>query len=232
MQMLGHNESDYAPPPRSETAFGIRRAVRADIAAIVKLHAVSLPQFDLADPGPAFLRRFYSFVLRDPEGFLFVSEQSHAVAGFVAGLAHPVQLYQRVASGRFHIFACASACLISHPVQLPKFLADLRRARGFKGQSSDGCETACELITVAVQPRMRMQGHGKALVLALAEAAKCHKMAQVCVHVGSDDGGMAMFYRSLGFKPLRTFKTFDARWLDEYVLTFEDNGMAGRSSRP
>ena len=63
-----------------------------------------------------------------------------------------------------------------------------------------------------------MQGHGKALILALAEAAKCNKMDQLQVHIGSNDNGMASFYRKLGFTPLRTFKTLDTMWMDEYIL--------------
>jgi ribosomal protein S18 acetylase RimI-like enzyme len=77
---------------------------------------------------------------------------------------------------------------------------------------------------MAVQPRLRRQGHGKALILALAEAAKCNKMNQLRVHIGSNDDGMASFYRKLGFTPLRTFKASDARLTDEYVLAIQGNG--------
>jgi hypothetical protein len=62
------------------------------------------------------------------------------------------------------------------------------------------------------------------LVLALAEAAKCNKMNQLRVHIGSNDDGMASFYRKLGFIPLRTFKASDAGWTDEYVLPIQGNG--------
>jgi hypothetical protein len=62
------------------------------------------------------------------------------------------------------------------------------------------------------------------LILALAEAAKCNKMNQLRVQIGSNDGGMASFYRKLGFTPFRTFKAFDARWTDEYVLAIQGNG--------
>ncbi len=77
---------------------------------------------------------------------------------------------------------------------------------------------------MAVQPRLRRQGHGKALIRALAEAARCNKMNQLRVDIGSNDDGMASFYRKLGFTPLRTFKASDGRWTDEYVLAIQGNG--------
>ena len=90
MQMLGHKGSDFAPPPeKSEATPCVRRATRADVPEIVQLQTICLPHFYLADPGPAFLRSFYSFVLHDPRGLLFVSEHDHKLAGFVAGFFDP-----------------------------------------------------------------------------------------------------------------------------------------------
>ena len=94
----------------------------------------------------------------------------------------PSHLYDKIASQKLRIFATASACLVRHPIQLPKFLGDLHRARRLKYEPAGCSETACELVTIAVQPRLRRQGHGKALILALAEAAKCNRMAQLRVH--------------------------------------------------
>ena len=62
------------------------------------------------------------------------------------------------------------------------------------------------------------------MVLALAEAAKCDKADQLRVHIGSNDNGMASFYRKLGFTPFRTFKPLDTVWTDEYVLAIQGNG--------
>ena len=225
MQMQDHQERLCAPQIQMNrpTPY-IRGATAADVPAIVQLQTMCLSHFHLVDPGPAYLRNFYSFLLDDPAGLLFVSEQDHQLAGFVAGFSDPSHLHQRVASRRFRIFAAASACLVKHPIQLSKFLDDLHRARRLKSEPGSSSETACELLTIAVNPRLRRQGHGKALVLALAEAAKCNKMDQLRVHIGSEDDGMASFYRRLGFRPSRTFLASDARRLDEYVLAIEGNG--------
>ena len=119
MQMLGHKGSHFAPPPeKSESTPCVRRATRADVPEIVQLQTTCLPHFYLADPGPAFLRSFYSFVLHDPRGLLFVSEHDHKLAGFVAGFSDPAHLYERIASQRLRIFATASACLVRHPIAI------------------------------------------------------------------------------------------------------------------
>jgi ribosomal protein S18 acetylase RimI-like enzyme len=223
--MLGHKGSDSASPSQTtESTPYIRRATRADVSAIVQLHTICLPHFDLVDPGPAFLRSFYSFVLHDPRGLLLVSEHDHKLAGFVAGFSDPAHLYDAIAFQKLRIFAAASACLVRHPIQLPKLLGDLHRARRLKYESAGCSETACELVTIAVQPRLRRQGHGKALILALAEAANRNRMTQVCVHIRPNDDGMGAFYRRLGFTPLRTFKMFDTTWTDEYILAIQGNG--------
>ena len=192
--------------------------------AIVQLQTDCLPHFHLADPGPAFLRSFYGFLLYDPQGLLLVSEHDHRLAGFVAGFSNPAHLYERIASQKLHILATASACLVINPSQLPKLFGDLRRARRLAYEPGSCSETACELVTIVVQPRLRMQGHGKALLRALAEAAKGNRIDQLRVHISSHDNGMALFYRRLGFQPARSFGTSDTRWLDEYVLAIQGNG--------
>jgi ribosomal protein S18 acetylase RimI-like enzyme len=225
MQTPGHNGSDITPPPRQGKATPcVRWATWGDISAIVQLHVISLPQFPLRDPCPAFLRNFYSFLLHDRQGFLLVSQYDRQLAGFVAGFSDPVHLYERFGSNRLRNFASVSACLVRHPIQLPKFVIDLRRALRFKYELGDCSEPACELLTVAIQPRLRRQGHGKALIQALAAAAHRNKIVQVRVCLGSSDGGMAAFYRRLGFTPLRRIQAFDTMWSHEYVLAFKGNG--------
>ncbi len=197
--------------------------MRADVRAIVALQAVCLPHFYLVDPGRAFLRSFYSHLLRDRRGLLFVAEHDRQLAGFVAGFFDPASLYREIAPRRFRAIVAASPYLVGHPIELRRFLVDLRRASRFD-YLADGCsETACELITVAVQPRLRRQGYGTALIRALVEAATGSRTAQLRVHISSSDAGMAAFYRHLGFEPLRTFTVFGSRSLDEYVLALQKN---------
>ena len=71
VQTLTHNPSHPLPwPQASEPVPAVRRAMRADVRAIVALQAVCLPHFYLVDPGRAFLRSFYSHLLRDRRGLL------------------------------------------------------------------------------------------------------------------------------------------------------------------
>jgi ribosomal protein S18 acetylase RimI-like enzyme len=225
MQTLGHKEAGSAPlPDKSKSTPCIRRATRADVPEIVQLQTICLPHFHLVGPGLAFLKSFYSYLVRDPRGLLFVSEHDCRVAGFVAGFCDPSHLHQTIVSQKARVLAATAACMMRHPTQLPKFLADLRTSHQFKYEAACCNGSACELFTIAVQPRLRRQGHGRAMMQAFVEAAKRDKMNQLRVHFASDDNGAALFYRRLGFQPHRIFWAPDKRWLDEYILAISENG--------
>jgi ribosomal protein S18 acetylase RimI-like enzyme len=197
----------------------VRRARRADLPAIVELHLISLPGFFLTSPGPAFLRCFYSLMLRDHRGLLFVSEQEGALAGFVAGFADPAYLYPKLPAGRFRLLAAAAGCLLRHPMQFPGLVRDVHRLGRLARRPDRDSGPVCEFITIAVQPQFRRQGHGKTLARALAEAARSHPMMQVRVKVESGDKGMCLFYRKLGFEPCCAERASGSQCMDEYVLT-------------
>lgn len=205
--------------PKSGIMPFVRCAKRTDLSPIVELHRISLPHFFWTDPAPAFLRSFYSFVLRDHEGWLFVSEHRGSLAGFVAGFANPARLFQKVAGAKLRLLFAAAACLTRHPVQLPGLLRDIRRATGLRNQFAPCGKSVCELITIAVVPQFRGQGHGKALVRALVKEATTNLMMEVHTSIDSNDKGMGYFYQMLGFERLRTCRVSDGRSIDEYVLT-------------
>jgi ribosomal protein S18 acetylase RimI-like enzyme len=184
------------------------------------MHCISLPHFFLTDPGPAFLRCFYSFLLRDHRGLLFVSEQENSLGGFLAGFTDPARLYPKLPIGGFRLLAAAAVSLARHPLQFPGLLGDICRVRQLRHQPDADRGAVCELITIAVQPQFRRQGHGKALARALVEAAESQPSMQVRVKVDSVDKGMGFFYRKLGFELFRTFEASDSRLVDEYALTF------------
>jgi ribosomal protein S18 acetylase RimI-like enzyme len=209
----------YGPrcPQKPSPARSVRRAKPADLPAIVQLHLISLPHFFLTRPGPAFLRCFYSFVLRDRRGLLFVSEQEESLVGFAAGFTDPSRLYPKPPVGRFRFLAAATACLIRYPVEFPGLFNDFRQASRLKQQSDADSRPVCELITIAVQPQFRHQGHGKSLACTLIEAAR-GTGSHVRVRIESSDAGMMFFYRRLGFEPFRAFRASDSRCMDEYVL--------------
>ena len=210
-------DSAQVMPPGS-TGPSVRCATRADLPAIVELHAIALPRFFWEDPAPAFLRSFYSFALYDLEGWLFVSQHQGHLAGFVAGFSDPSHLFQRIATHKLRFFTSVVSCLVGHPIQLPGLLRDTHKAICLRGEAASCGDAACELVTLAVEPQFRRQGHGRALVQALVEAARTHQMRQLRVCADIHDRGMGYFYRRLGFELFRAFKTPEGKWMDEYVL--------------
>jgi ribosomal protein S18 acetylase RimI-like enzyme len=199
----------------------VRRGDRSDLPAIVQLHTISqLPCLGIL-PGPAFLRDFYSFVLRDAHGLLLVSQQNGDLAGFLVGSSDRRFPDDVVATRRLPFLATAARCILRHPLQLSRFLHDVHATCRFKRPRDQSESQAWEMIAIAVQPQLRGHGHGKSLVLAFVEAARSNDRTHVRVCIDSNDIGMSCFYRRLGFEPSRTFKAEDAQWNDEYVLRIQ-----------
>ncbi len=229
VQILASREAGSASPAKeSESPPCIRRARRGDLSQIVRLQTICLPHFPISEPGPAFLRTFYSCLVRDPRGVLLVSEHDHKLAAFIAGYVGRSWLDERLATRKFHVCAAALACALRHPIQLPRLLIDLRRACRLKYEAGCRGASTCELVTIAVQPRLRRQGHGKALIAALVETARRNGIGQVRVYFSADDDGTSLFYRRFGFEPYRTFRASDARWRGECVLAISNAGTSSR----
>ncbi len=210
---------DCAQPLRETAAAPqVRPARPTDVPCIVQLQMISLPHFPLPEPSRAFLQTFYGFVVRQRQGRLLVSEHNRSLAGFVLGASDPTSLCQQVASDRSHLLTAASVCLVRRPVQLPRLLRELRGLRRLPDNRTVSVAAGYELVTIAVQPRLRRQGHGKALIQALAAAARHEQMTRLCIHLAANDKTMASFYEHLGFTAFRSFKAVDGRWMDEYVM--------------
>jgi GNAT superfamily N-acetyltransferase len=201
----------------------IRLARRTDLPAIVELHTIALPDFFLANPGIAFLRAFYSLVLRDRHGLLIVSEHNNCFGGFVAALTNWETFRQRLAMGRLRLLPTVAASLARHPMQTPGLMTDLCRAARYTRNCCFSSDAACDLVAIAVEPRCRMQGHGTALLRALVAAARRQAMPQVRVRFNSKDVGMHSFYRKRGFVPLCVPASSDGRRLIEYALSLQNN---------
>ncbi len=205
------------PTTAVPTTAVIRRAAKADLSAIVEGHVNSLPQFFLANPGPAFLRCLYSIVIHDPRGILLVSEQNGELAGFIAGFRDPIGLRAELSFDKPRLLTEAMACLLTRPFQFPRLLVDLCRVCQLKDQFDANQLCACELLAIAIQPRFRREGRGKSLAQALLEATGGNLM-QVKVKVSSTDTWMRSFYSKLGFEPHRTFALPDSSSVNELVF--------------
>ena len=217
--------SNSVPPAqKSEPTPCIRRATPADVPAIVQLQTICQPHFHLADPGPAFLRSFYSFVLHDHRGIAVRLGTQSQAGGFRGRLCRPLASLRenRIPKASYLCDCFRSAWRAPDPTaqvprRPPQGSPSRVRARLLQRNRVRVGRHRCPASTEG-------EGHGKALILALVEAAKCNKMDQLRVHIGSNDTGMALFYGRLGFQPVRTFWSSDTRWLDEYVLTIQRNG--------
>ncbi len=200
----------------------VREGRQGDVSEIVQLHMTCQPLFLWADPGSAFLRLFYALLLREPQGTLLVSECNGGLAGFVAGVSDLARIQEKLDPGRLAFLAATTNCLLTHPMRLRSLFQDFHRANHFRRDFVDASKAGQELITVAVQPRCRGQGHGKALLHALIERARRDRVVQLRASIDSSDQGMSYFFRKFGFIPIRTFRVFGGRWRDEYLLRISE----------
>lgn len=73
---------------------------------------------------------------------------------------------------------------------------------GYAGVSVPAPGAPADIQTIAVRPEHRRAGHGRALLLALAEHAVQRGATETLLEVRADNLGAQALYRQLGFEPI------------------------------
>jgi ribosomal protein S18 acetylase RimI-like enzyme len=192
----------------------IRTMNDGDVEQVVALHMRSFPGFFLTFLGPRFLRLMYRGIAEDEGGVMLVADSGGAIEGFAAGVKQQSGFYSRLLRRAKWSFAFAAAsAVLRRPTVVPRLFRALRRP----AESVESAAEAC-LMSIAVDPARAGGGVGKALANAF-----CDEMARVgapAVCLTTDrDGNEAVnsFYERLGFTLVRSFRTPEGRWMNEYV---------------
>jgi ribosomal protein S18 acetylase RimI-like enzyme len=187
----------------------------ADVPTVVAIHVRAFPGFFLSFLGPAFLGLLYHGIVDDPTGLAFVAEQpGRGLAGFVAGTTAPAGLYTRLLRRQALGFAVASVpALLRRPTIAPRLV----RALAMPSRAALPAGAAL-LMSLAVDSGVQRGGHGRALVAAFLSGARA--AGATAVHLTTDrdqNEAVNAFYRGLGFRLHRHYRTPEGRDMNEYV---------------
>lgn len=183
--MPGEMLAGAAPGP-------IRRARPDDARALAALHSSQIDSGFLPRLGFRFMTVLYRALISWPDAIVLVVDDEGGPVAFVAGVVDVGAFYRHFVR-RFGIRAAVSA--------LPRLVRPsvLRRAwESFRyGDESHGIPA--ELLSMAVAPRARRRGLGRALGDSLLESLAEKGAGAVRVVVGSDNAAAISAYESMGF---------------------------------
>jgi glycosyltransferase involved in cell wall biosynthesis/ribosomal protein S18 acetylase RimI-like enzyme len=212
------NKTDAAG--EENTPFAVRRAQYGDLPGIVRVHLAAFsPRFTMSALGPAFLRQYYNLVLRFERGILLVAEADRVVVGFVAGFMDAEGFYRAMARDKRRFALPVLKGLLRRPQLLLRFLHVARRVLQPRRCSEPVDASACELSSIAVDPRFSGKGVGKNLVREFAAAASEAKAREVYLTTDAlNNESTNSFYRGLDFQLAQTRETRPGRLMNKYVL--------------
>lgn len=192
-----------AGPACREPAITLRQATSADLDEVVAVHVEAFPGFFLTQLGPAFLQGYYRAVLGFDAGCLLVAEMHGRVAGFVAGFADPCRFYSVFRRQPLTFAPAILAGLLRRPWLIARIFARIGAVlhRGRRTRDERGAGNACELSSLAVDPRARHRGIGRKLVVAFVTEARERGLDVVRLTTDAQDNDRVnAFYAGLGFR--------------------------------
>lgn len=197
----------------------IRRAEPPDLSAVAQVHMAAFRGFFLAELGPRFLRAYYRTVLEYQGGHLLVAESDGHVAGFVAGFIDPVQFYRQMSERKWRFAPSIVFSVLRNPRLLGSVLVGTRRVASPQPPDHWPRETACELSSVAVDPRMGGQGVGGQLVSRFVDTAvNCGAEWVYLTTDAVDNETVNAFYTKCGFLLTKTLAHTEKRPMNVYVI--------------
>jgi GNAT superfamily N-acetyltransferase len=131
----------------------------------------------------------------DPEAVALVAEDGRGVVGFATGVPSVGAFYRRFGLRHGLPAALAAAPSLVRPGVLARVLETARYPAAASSLPPS------ELLSIAVDPRCRQAGVGRALAEAVVEGLARRGAREVKVVVGADNDAANRFYARLGFSP-------------------------------
>lgn len=167
---------------------------------VAELHAANLDQGFLSKLGPRFLALLYRSIDESPASALILAREGDQVVGFAAGTLDMGEVYRRLL-GHWAALAVALAPSLLVPSRLWRMLETLRFSRGGGAQGPAAALPEAELLSIAVDPGFRGQGHADRLYEGLREFFAQRGCGEFKIIVGAALAPAHRFYRRMGAEP-------------------------------
>lgn len=200
-----------------------------DLPIVTQMHRAEFREGFFVRLGARFLRRYYRTFLDGPLATAVVCERDGRVCGYLVGVLEPPQHRRLLIHHHGPTLAISAlASLIWRPGLALHFLRT--RARRYlrallkQGRSAAVAAEPSKLAVltyVAVDPSMRGQGIGSALVDRFLDEAAAAGRSAVCLVTVAGAGGAGDFYASRGWEHVGDSRRSDGQRLERYRLQLD-----------
>ena len=172
------------------------------IAPMARLHEASL-RILLSQMGYPFVLRYFQLAVKDPDviGFYAMSDENELV-GYVVGTPHPDELNSRLTRPLSWFAMQCLRLLFTHPLVLWQAVVSSLTLSKQVAADAD----AIEVVYMSVDPKMRGQGLGRALMQALHDASRAAGYKRVMGSQELDNDVSIGLLTSMGYKALYNFR--------------------------
>ena len=180
---------------------------------VAKLHEENINKGFLSSLGTSFLALLYEAIDANESSFLLIAKNQGRVVGFVSGTEGMRSIYRQLLNRWPRLFMALFPVLVS-PEKWLKIAEIL--VVGKKTVPMSDLPTA-ELLSIAVDPSQRGQGHAQALYRELANNFRQRGFAGFRIVVGEKLATAHRFYRAMGAQPVGTIEVHRGQMSIVYV---------------
>jgi ribosomal protein S18 acetylase RimI-like enzyme len=187
--------------------------------SVAELHIANINQGFLSTLGVGFVSLMYRAIDEGDDSVLLTVRVNEQVVGFVAGATGMRPIYIRMLRYWPQLFWALLPSLFS-PRRVWRIIEILRYSRSAgSGVSSGAMLPAAELLSIAVAPAFRSQGHAENLYQALGEHFLRQALPAFKIVVGSALAPAHKFYRRMGAQPAAEVEVHQGSLSTVYVQT-------------
>ena len=169
------------------------------VRSVARLHEQSLHSL-LADLGLPFVERYYQIVQTEPGVIGYCAEsESGAPLGWAVGSSKPEQVNGRLREALIWFAWQMTRVVFTRPRVLGQLFSSLRTT------STPMPEGVVELTYISVDPSMRGQGLGRALLDAFTQAARAAGYRSAGLSVEAENAAAIALYTKAGFEITASF---------------------------
>lgn len=177
------------------------------LSAAARLHLAALSDRSFITLfGERFLKEIYRGLIERRIGFLVIARDTAGLAGFVLACTESARLMSVVTGSPLMFARLMAARVIRHPRSFRKVLET-----AFYGRRERSVLTA-ELLVIAVEPRYRSTGVGRALLGELRAELRSRGVAGYKVTVHAEMIAANRFYVENGLRLAGSFRLYGVRW--------------------
>lgn len=176
-----------------------------DLDSVVSLHQAAFRDFFLTSLGSGFLKVYYKLVSRPDIGAILIARSSSGdVSGFAATVFNAKKFYRELNGLKFRILLSLTYTLLKNPGKIFQIIVRFLSVK-IRGDSKSFDQF--ELVSIAVDPKVKNSGIGKLLISETIELVCLKGGGQLSLRTDSTENDPVIsFYIRNGFSVVNSEK--------------------------